>query len=98
MQVSTRIKAAVAAGFIVVGLATPALAQSVDVSGGKWFYGTNSSDQVYSNFYHGKNCHGSSVKGKYFAQSGDVKAGVTSYASAAEALWGNESYYRSSCG
>ncbi|MFJ6720940.1 MULTISPECIES: lactococcin 972 family bacteriocin [unclassified Streptomyces] len=98
MQVSTRIKAAVAAGFIVVGLATPALAQTVDASGGKWSYGTNSNDQVYSNFYHESKCHGSSVKGKYFAQSGDVKAGNTSYASADEAMWGNESYYRSSCG
>ncbi|MEV6957413.1 lactococcin 972 family bacteriocin [Streptomyces sp. NPDC051183] len=98
MQVSNRLKAAVAAGVIVLGLATPAMAQTVEVSGGKWSYGTNSNDQVYSNFYHDKKCHGSSVKGKYFAQSGDVKAGITSFASAAEAAWGNESYYRSSCG
>ncbi|MFE5536396.1 lactococcin 972 family bacteriocin [Streptomyces sp. NPDC056492] len=42
-------------------------------------------------------CHGSSAKGKYLAQSGNVDKDKTSYASAPEAMWGNESYYRSNC-
>ncbi|MEU6863370.1 lactococcin 972 family bacteriocin [Streptomyces sp. NPDC046876] len=97
MQVSSRFKAAVAAGFIVLGAAVPAVAAQSDVSGGTWYYGTNSSDFVYSNYYHGERCHGSSAKGKYLAQSGNVDKGKTSYASAPEAMWGNESYYRSNC-
>ncbi|MFE5767234.1 lactococcin 972 family bacteriocin [Streptomyces sp. NPDC056485] len=97
MQTGKRFKVALAAGVIVLGLATPAMAGSSKVSGGTWYFGTNSSDFVYSNYYHPDRCHGSSAKGKYLAQSGNVDKDKTSYASAPEAMWGNESYYRSNC-
>ncbi|MFJ3976471.1 lactococcin 972 family bacteriocin [Streptomyces sp. NPDC090021] len=97
MQVSRMLKGAVAAGALVVAVAAPALAGESDVSGGKWYFGVTSSDFVYSNYYHPDRCHGSSAKGKYLAQSGNVEKDRTSYASAPEAAWGNQSYYRSNC-
>ncbi|MEV5594274.1 lactococcin 972 family bacteriocin [Streptomyces sp. NPDC052496] len=96
MQISRKFKAAVVAGVIVLGTATPALATKVNVSGGTWDYGSKD-DNVYSNYYHPTACHGSSVKGKYFASSGNTDKGLWSYASAEEAMWGNETYYRSNC-
>ncbi|MEV5594275.1 lactococcin 972 family bacteriocin [Streptomyces sp. NPDC052496] len=96
MQISRKFKAAVVAGVITLGVATPAVAASVNVSGGQWDYGTKD-DTVYSNYLHLKQCHGSSVKGKYYASSGDVQPRGWAYASAEEAMWGNETYYRSNC-
>ncbi|MFJ9546073.1 lactococcin 972 family bacteriocin [Streptomyces erythrochromogenes] len=97
MQISTKIKAAVVAAGFVLAASVPAVAATSQVSGGTWMYGTNSSDMVYSNYYHPTRCHGSSAQGKYLAQSGNVDKDRTSYASAPEAWSGNKSYYRSNC-
>ncbi|MFJ9546074.1 lactococcin 972 family bacteriocin [Streptomyces erythrochromogenes] len=91
-----KLKVAAAAAVIVMGAAVPAAATQSDVSGGTWNYGT-SGNNVYSNYFHVKNCHGSSAQGSYLAQSGNVDAGKTSYASASKAWSGNKSYYRSNC-
>ncbi|WP_405680997.1 lactococcin 972 family bacteriocin [Streptomyces sp. NBC_00868] len=84
------------ASALVVAGATPALAASVQVSGGTWSYGVGGG-YVYSSYYHVSKCHGSSVQGAYFASSGNTDAGIQANASAETAWSGNKSYYRSTC-
>ncbi|MEU5692420.1 lactococcin 972 family bacteriocin [Actinosynnema sp. NPDC020468] len=96
MRVDRVVKSALAAGALVLGIATPALATVVNVGGGTWDYGVDSA-RVWSNYYHGSKCHGSSVVGAYYDSSGDTRAGITARASAPAKGSGNKSYYRASC-
>lgn len=75
--------------FMIVGImsvsAVPVFA--AQVGGGTWDYGTKivgvNKKQVYSNYYHAKKTHKSSVSiGTTFVSSGWVSKGKTSYASA----------------
>ncbi|MEU4731520.1 lactococcin 972 family bacteriocin [Streptomyces sp. NPDC023588] len=94
MQIKRGMKTALAAGVLVAAVATPAMADNV--SGGIWNYGV-SDGKVYSNYYHPDKCHGSSVQGAYYASSGNAPSGTWALASAAKAVSGNKSYYRSTC-
>ncbi len=72
---------------ILAGSATTALADSANVAGGVWDYGTKvvglNKKQVYSNYYHSTKTHSSSVTiGTTYVPSGNVAAKYTSYASA----------------
>lgn len=78
-----------------LGIAAPALAW-VNAEGGLWDYGTTA-QSVYSNYYHGKVCHGSTAAGVNVYRSPNTKAGNTSYASGAKKDSGNQAFYRTSC-
>jgi lactococcin 972 family bacteriocin len=96
MSLRNGLKAAAAAGVIIVAAAAPALAAE-DAGGGKWSHGVGA-NYVYSNFYHAKQYHQSSVEGKYWAYSGCTKDGVWSKASAQKKTWGiNKAYYDPAC-
>lgn len=97
MRISRRAAAtSVAACILAVGSAVPAFAETAYVGGGTWNYGENSSI-VWSDYYHPRNCHGSSVQGKWF-DSDTASAGQWSRAWA-ESRWYavDKSYYRSYC-
>lgn len=53
------------AGSVLVGGAAAAHATIEYVGGGTWDHGVNSSI-VWSDYYHGSRCHGSSVQGTYY--------------------------------
>lgn len=74
------------------GAVVTSVAAADNVSGGTWWHGVGST-YVYSNFYHGSRAHSSSVRGKYWSNSGWTAAGVTSKASAEKAILGNQAYY-----
>lgn len=84
------LKKAVSTLMIAGVLATstvPALAATANVGGGVWDYGTKvagiNQKKVYSNYYHAKKKHKSSVSiGTLAVSSGWVAKGDTSYASA----------------
>ncbi|MEU6272319.1 lactococcin 972 family bacteriocin [Streptomyces populi] len=85
------VKAALAATAIIVAAATPALATTVDVGGGKWSY-DHGANTAWSNYKHPNNQHSSSVKvgGTVFG-SGCTAKGKWSLASAS--LNGSVSYH-----
>ncbi|MEV0178161.1 lactococcin 972 family bacteriocin [Streptomyces sp. NPDC050625] len=90
-------KAAVASAALIFAAATPALATTVDVAGGKWSYdqGANS---AWSNYKHPRNDHASSVKiGSQTFKSGCTDAGQWSLASGTKNGGGISYYYDPSC-
>ncbi|MFC7818176.1 lactococcin 972 family bacteriocin [Streptomyces sp. NPDC057367] len=95
MRITRAAKIAAVAGALVVAGATPALAKVVQVGGGTWDYGAGTS-YVWSDYYHKDKCHGSTSVGDYI-DSDEADAGYWSITSAKVDLWGNESYYRTSC-
>ncbi|MBD0740329.1 lactococcin 972 family bacteriocin [Streptomyces sp. CBMA29] len=97
MNKKTGIKVAVAAVALSFAAATPALATSVDVGGGRWSY-DHGANTAWSNYKHPTNKHASSVKiGTVVFGSGCTAKGVWSLASAG--LNGNSVsyYYNPSC-
>ncbi|MFD3623801.1 MULTISPECIES: lactococcin 972 family bacteriocin [unclassified Streptomyces] len=90
------LKVAVAAGAIVVAAAAPALAKSVDVSGGRWSYDVGA-NYAYSNFYHKVTWHSSSVHGKIWAYSGCTEEKKWSKASVEKSKVRNDAFYDASC-
>ncbi|MFE9770739.1 lactococcin 972 family bacteriocin [Streptomyces sp. NPDC005931] len=90
-------KATVASAALLFAAATPAIATTVDVAGGKWSYdeGANS---AWSNYKHPKNRHASSVKiGSQTFKSGCTAAGQWSLASGSKNGGGISYYYDPSC-
>ncbi|MBF0772932.1 lactococcin 972 family bacteriocin [Mammaliicoccus sciuri] len=72
-------------------------AYQVNVDGGTWNYGV-SSQYVWSNYYHGKKTHYTSVRGRYWATSGYTPKGRWSKISAQKRpgwqIWKvNKAYY-----
>ena len=97
MGTKRKLIATLAATAAVMGMATPAFADVAYVSGGTWNYGTGGG-RVWSDYYHGRNCHRSSVQGQYYVSSGNVRAGLWSRASAPDRLFAvDHSYYSSNC-
>ncbi|BCL25262.1 lactococcin 972 family bacteriocin [Streptomyces aurantiacus] len=96
MQIKRSIKLSIAAGALVAGMATPALATTIGVGGGTWDYGVSSST-VRSNYFHQTRCHGSSVEGQYYDSSGNVAANDWARASANAASFGNQAWWRNTC-
>lgn len=97
MRIKNGLKVVAAAGAIVVAAAAPALAKTVDVSGGKWAYDVGA-NYAYSNFYHKVNWHASSVHGKTWAYSGCTKNGTWSKASVEKSdIHVNTAHYDASC-
>ncbi|MES9509172.1 lactococcin 972 family bacteriocin [Streptomyces sp. NPDC093108] len=97
MNKKTGIKAAVVTAGLLFAAATPALAVTVDVGGGKWSY-DEGANTAWSNYTHPSKSHASSVKignvtfasdctgkGKWSLASGSKNGGSISY------------YYKSSC-
>ncbi|WP_406486487.1 lactococcin 972 family bacteriocin [Streptomyces sp. NBC_01563] len=94
MNKRTGIKAAVASAALVFAAATPALAITVDVAGGRWSYdeGANS---AWSNFKHPSRTHGSSVWiGPVVTASSCTSAGNWSLASGSKNQGKIEYFYR----
>ncbi|MEU1898521.1 lactococcin 972 family bacteriocin [Nocardiopsis dassonvillei] len=83
---------AIAAG-LTAGTAGVAAAAVSYVGGGTWYHGLTSS-VVYSDYFHGSRCHGSTAVGRYTVTSAAYLPGYTSRASAPRALSNNESYWR----
>ncbi|NEB14173.1 lactococcin 972 family bacteriocin [Streptomyces coelicoflavus] len=95
MRLTRAMKTTTVAAALVVAAATPALATVVSVGGGTWDYGAGTA-YVWSDYYHGDKCHGSTSVGDYI-DSDEADAGYWSITSAKVDLYGNESYYRTSC-
>ncbi|MFJ2773243.1 lactococcin 972 family bacteriocin [Streptomyces sp. NPDC087300] len=95
-MIKNSLKAAAAAGVIAIAVAAPAVAASTDVSGGRWSYNVGG-NYVYSNYFHKKTYHSSSVEGAYWAYSGCTKDGVWSKASAKKAKLTSKAYYNPAC-
>ncbi|MDX3587218.1 lactococcin 972 family bacteriocin [Streptomyces europaeiscabiei] len=95
MKIKRGVKLAVAAGALVLAGATPALATVVSVGGGTWDYGAGTS-YVWSYYYHGSKCHGSTAIGEYI-DTDEAAKGSWSIAQADVALSGNKSYYSTTC-
>ncbi|MEV7012139.1 lactococcin 972 family bacteriocin [Streptosporangium sp. NPDC051022] len=82
-----------AAGIVLIG--GPAYAVVENVGGGSWDHGFNyPASEVYSNYYHGSYCHGSTAVGVYTDRSPATKKGSWSEASAPIASFNNETYWR----
>ncbi|MFF0103495.1 lactococcin 972 family bacteriocin [Streptomyces hirsutus] len=95
MNIKNSLKVAMAAGVLIVAGAAPALAIVKQVGGGTWDYGAGTAT-VWSDYYHPDNCHGSTSVGKTI-QSDTAGKGSWSITSVQVALYGNESYYKTSC-
>ncbi|OAH14880.1 lactococcin 972 family bacteriocin [Streptomyces jeddahensis] len=95
VKITRSLKLAAAAGVLVVAGATPALATVVSVGGGTWDYGAGTAI-VWSDYYHKDKCHGSTSVGEWI-DSDEAAKGSWSITQADVALYGNESYYRTSC-
>ncbi len=92
-----RKKAAAALGASLIALsavtAMPADARTVKIEGGIWDRGTDWAS-VWSNYYHPKKRHGSSVKGSYYKPSPCVGKKKWSRASAPRSWFGvNRAWY-----
>lgn len=79
------------AGIILA--AGPAYATIDYVGGGTWDHGF-SGGYVYSDYYHGTYCHGSTAIGVYAKRSPATRKGYWSEAKAPEASFNNETYWR----
>lgn len=91
---SLRIAAATAA--VTVGLAGTAFA--VSVGGGDWTYGTNVFGTAWSNYYHPRANHGSSVMvNSNVVRSQCMPGGQTAQASKFRLPWDGVSYYWRYC-
>lgn len=95
MMFKRAVKMAAVTGALVLAAATPAFATIAYVGGGTWDYGAGTA-YVWSDYYHGSKCHGSTSVGAYI-DSDEAAAGSWSITRADAALSGNESYYRTSC-
>lgn len=94
MKRSNRLASVLAVAVLAVGMAGPALATVKKIDGGTWDYGTGSG-RVWSYYYHGSKCHGSSVTGASgLVRSPDTRAGSWSYASDRDTIWVDHAYYR----
>ncbi|MET9430121.1 lactococcin 972 family bacteriocin [Streptomyces sp. NPDC003036] len=97
MTIRNGLKAVAAAGVIVMAATAPALAKSVDVSGGRWSYDVGA-NYAYSNFYHKVNWHSSSVHGRSWAYSGCTENKKWSKASVEKSsIHPNTAHYDASC-
>ncbi|CAM5303268.1 MULTISPECIES: lactococcin 972 family bacteriocin [Streptomyces] len=91
------VKAAFASAALILAAATPALATTVDVAGGKWSY-DEGANTAWSNFKHPTSKHASSVKiGSQTFKSGCTAAGEWSLASGTKNGGGISYYYDPSC-
>ncbi|WP_422756806.1 lactococcin 972 family bacteriocin [Micromonospora sp. WMMD708] len=89
-----RVKLAVAAGLLTVGVASPAFAAYEQVGGGEWWYGVSVCCN-YSDYLHPSTGHGSSVSNGNGAVSSDCEpGGVTAEASQSATWSGNKAYWR----
>ncbi|AQU68263.1 hypothetical protein BBN63_20640 [Streptomyces niveus] len=95
MSLKRVVKMAAVSTALVVAGATPALATVINIGGGTWDYGAGTA-VVWSDYYHGSKCHGSTSVGAYI-DSDEEAAGGWSITQAEVAASGNESYYRTSC-
>lgn len=95
MRSKRNLKVLVAAGALVIAGATPAMATVVNVGGGTWDYGAGTA-VVWSDYYHGSKCHGSTSVGKTI-DSDEAAKGSWSITQANVKLSGNKSYYRTTC-
>jgi lactococcin 972 family bacteriocin len=97
MKKRNAIKAGLASVALVAAAAAPAMAVTVDVGGGKWTY-SQGANSAWSNFYHSRNNHASSVKiGSNVFRSGCTSAGNWSLASGGKNGGGISWYYDPSC-
>ncbi|WP_344321178.1 lactococcin 972 family bacteriocin [Streptomyces macrosporus] len=84
----------VVVGALVVATATPALATiTYPPEGGTWDHGITPGT-VWSNYYHGSKCHGSTSVGYFTDRSPDTAAGRWSNSATHAAVSGNKVYYR----
>lgn len=94
------LKKTVIAGLAIAATMTAgagvAMAAREYVGGGIWDYGTGGG-RVWSDYYHGANCHSSSVDGAYYETSGPVSAGRWAYADAPDTIWVDSSYWNNAC-
>lgn len=95
MSLKRAVKMAALSAALVVAGAAPALATVKNIGGGTWDYGAGTAI-VWSDYYHGSKCHGSTSVGTYI-DSDEASAGNWSFTQADVALSGNESYYRTTC-
>ncbi|MET7606970.1 lactococcin 972 family bacteriocin [Streptomyces avermitilis] len=97
MNKRTGIKAAVVTAGLLFAAATPALATTVDVGGGKWSY-DEGANTAWSNYKHPSKKHSSSVKiGRTTFASGCASAGDWSLASGSKNGGSINYYYKTSC-
>ncbi|MFD4634675.1 lactococcin 972 family bacteriocin [Streptomyces sp. NPDC058284] len=91
------IKATVVTVGLMIAAATPALATTVDVGGGKWSYDSGA-NTAWSNYKHPNNKHASSVKiGSQLTKSGCTAKGKWSLASGSKNGGSIKYYYDRSC-
>ncbi|MEU3413798.1 lactococcin 972 family bacteriocin [Streptomyces sp. NPDC006658] len=97
MQRKNIVKAAVASAALLFAAATPAIATTVDVAGGRWSY-DQGANTAWSNFKHPENRHASSVKiGSQTFKSGCTVKGEWSLASGTKNGGSISYYYDPSC-
>ncbi|WP_125773391.1 lactococcin 972 family bacteriocin [Antribacter gilvus] len=82
------------AATLIAGGTTVAVAAVTYVGGGTWERG--SSTTVWSNYFHGTRCHGSSVQGTYY-DSDSRPAGQWTLASAPTRWWAVDNAYWGYC-
>ncbi|MBC3185963.1 lactococcin 972 family bacteriocin [Corynebacterium sp. zg-331] len=93
-KLSRSLAATALSGALVAGGAAAALAIQVNVDGGTWSYGINST-HVYSNYYHPTTKHGSTAVGTFTADSGCQDPNLWAKASAPKRSYAvDKSYYR----
>ncbi|MGH3807524.1 MAG: lactococcin 972 family bacteriocin [Pseudonocardiaceae bacterium] len=96
MAVKRKLVTALAAGAMVLGFASPALATVAEVEGGTWDYGVGGG-KVWSYYYHGSSCHKSSVQGQQYVSSGKTPAGVWARASVPDRWYTVDYSYYATC-
>jgi hypothetical protein len=90
------LKIAVAAGALVIAGAAPALATiSYPAEGGTWDHGAGTS-YIWSDYYLSTKCHSSTSVGDWI-DSDEAGAGSWSITQADAMLYGNKTYYSTSC-
>ncbi|HEY8982994.1 MAG TPA: lactococcin 972 family bacteriocin [Streptomyces sp.] len=91
------IKGTIASAALILAAATPALAVTVDVSGGRWSY-DDGANTAWSNYKHPNNWHASSVKiGSATFKSGCTTPGEWSLASGSKNGGAISYHYNPSC-
>lgn len=89
---------ALATGAAVLGVGAPAYAVQVQVGGGTWNYGTDVDlAYVWSYYYHGSVCHGSSVRTHTLYRSPNTSAGQWARITAPERPYVADSSYWRHC-
>lgn len=95
VNIKRGIKLAATSGALIIAAAAPALATVESVGGGTWDHGAGTAT-VWSDYYHGTKCHGSTAVGEYI-DSDEAAKGSWSFAQASVKLSGNKAYYNTSC-